>query len=79
MESYLALIWAGLIAFAVLAYVLLDGFDLGIGIAVFFGGVVGEKLSMQTAYLTGVVLLVVSFLYFRFFVAAHYEANKIVQ
>ena len=32
MESELALIWAGLIAFAVLAYVLLDGFDLGIGI-----------------------------------------------
>ena len=56
-----------------------SAFDLGIGIAVFFGGVVGEKLSMQTAYLTGVVLLVVSFLYFRFFVAAHYEANKIVQ
>ena len=32
MELDLALIWAGLIAFAVLAYVLLDGFDLGIGI-----------------------------------------------
>jgi cytochrome d ubiquinol oxidase subunit II len=28
----LAFIWAGLIAFAVLTYVLLDGFDLGIGI-----------------------------------------------
>ena len=28
----LAFIWAGLIAFAVLAYVLLDGFDLGVGI-----------------------------------------------
>jgi cytochrome d ubiquinol oxidase subunit II len=28
----LPVIWAGLIAFAVLAYVLLDGFDLGIGI-----------------------------------------------
>ena len=27
----LPLIWAGLIAFAVLAYVVLDGFDLGIG------------------------------------------------
>lgn len=27
-----ALIWAGLIAFAVLAYIILDGFDLGIGI-----------------------------------------------
>ena len=28
----LPLIWAGLIAFAVLAYVVLDGFDLGVGI-----------------------------------------------
>ena len=28
----LSFIWAGLIAFAVLAYVVLDGFDLGIGI-----------------------------------------------
>ncbi len=32
MEVDLALIWAGLIAFAVLAYVILDGFDLGVGI-----------------------------------------------
>ena len=28
----LAFVWAGLIAFAVLAYVVLDGFDLGVGI-----------------------------------------------
>jgi len=28
----LAFIWAGLIAFAILAYVILDGFDLGVGI-----------------------------------------------
>jgi cytochrome d ubiquinol oxidase subunit II len=28
----LALVWAGLISFAVLAYVVLDGFDLGVGI-----------------------------------------------
>ena len=28
----LPLIWAALIAFAVLAYVVLDGFDLGVGI-----------------------------------------------
>lgn len=28
----LAIIWAGLIAFAILAYVILDGFDLGIGV-----------------------------------------------
>ena len=32
MEFDLAFIWAGLIAFAVLAYVVLDGFDLGVGI-----------------------------------------------
>lgn len=32
MSIDLALIWAGLLAFAVLAYVVLDGFDLGIGI-----------------------------------------------
>src|SRR3954469_4097459 len=30
--TWLPMIWAGLIAFAVLAYVLLDGFDLGVGI-----------------------------------------------
>jgi cytochrome bd ubiquinol oxidase subunit II len=32
MESELAFIWAGLIAFAVLTYIILDGFDLGVGI-----------------------------------------------
>src|SRR5262245_40153633 len=31
MDIDLAFIWAGLIAFAVLAYVVLDGFDLGVG------------------------------------------------
>ncbi len=28
----LALVWAGLLAFAVLAYIVLDGFDLGVGL-----------------------------------------------
>ncbi len=32
MEIDLALVWALLIAFAVLAYVVLDGFDLGVGL-----------------------------------------------
>ena len=31
-ETYLPYVWAGLIAISVLAYVLLDGFDLGIGL-----------------------------------------------
>ncbi|WP_158969320.1 cytochrome d ubiquinol oxidase subunit II [Chachezhania sediminis] len=30
--STLALVWAGVIAFSILAYVILDGFDLGVGI-----------------------------------------------
>src|SRR3982751_778783 len=32
----LSFIWAGLIAFAVLAYVVLDGFDLGVGVLFLF-------------------------------------------
>ena len=45
----LSFIWAGLIAFAVLAYVMLDGFDLGVGIL--FPLIEGEKnrdLAMNT-------------------------------
>jgi cytochrome d ubiquinol oxidase subunit II len=30
--SWLAVFWAALIAFAILVYVLLDGFDLGVGV-----------------------------------------------
>lgn len=42
----LAFIWAGLIAFAVLAYVVLDGFDLGVGILFL---VVDEQSDRDTA------------------------------
>ena len=45
----LAFIWAGVIAFAVLTYVVLDGFDLGVGIL--FPLIKGEKnkdLAMNT-------------------------------
>ena len=41
-HSHLADIWAGIIAFAVFAYVLMDGFDLGIGI-LFPAFAVGEE------------------------------------
>ena len=45
----LPFIWAGLIAFAVLAYVLLDGFDLGIGILFpFLKGREERHLAMNT-------------------------------
>lgn len=45
----LALIWAAILAFAVLAYVMLDGFDLGIGILFpFLGGREERGLAMNT-------------------------------
>lgn len=45
----LAFIWAGLIAFAVLAYVVLDGFDLGIGILFpFLGGKDNQDTAMNS-------------------------------
>jgi cytochrome d ubiquinol oxidase subunit II len=49
MEIDLAFVWAGIIAFAILAYVILDGFDLGVGIL--FPLIKGEKnkdLAMNT-------------------------------
>ena len=43
MEFDLAFIWAGLIAFAVLTYVILDGFDLGVGILFPWAGSESER------------------------------------
>jgi cytochrome d ubiquinol oxidase subunit II len=49
MPSDLAIVWAGLIAFAILAYVVLDGFDLGIGIVYpFLPGEHGRDVAMNS-------------------------------
>ena len=49
MELDLAFVWAGLIAFAVLAYVVLDGFDLGVGILFpLIEGEANKDLAMNT-------------------------------
>jgi cytochrome bd ubiquinol oxidase subunit II len=49
MEPDLALVWAMLIAFAVLAYVALDGFDLGVGIlSPFLGDARARGVAMDT-------------------------------
>lgn len=45
----LAFIWAGLIAFAVLVYVVLDGFDLGIGILFPFAKTEGDRDLMMNS------------------------------
>lgn len=45
----LAFIWAGLIAFAVLTYVVLDGFDLGLGILFPFARSDGDRDQMMNS------------------------------
>jgi len=45
----LSFIWAGIIAFAVLTYVILDGFDLGVGILFPFADDEREKATMMNS------------------------------
>lgn len=45
----LSFIWAGIIAFAVLTYVILDGFDLGVGILFPFAEGEREKATMMNS------------------------------
>lgn len=45
----LSIIWAGIIAFAVLTYVILDGFDLGVGILFPFAKGEQEKATMMNS------------------------------
>ncbi|QBX99482.1 cytochrome d ubiquinol oxidase subunit II [Rhodophyticola sp. CCM32] len=45
----LSFIWAGIIAFAILTYVILDGFDLGIGILFPFAAGEREKATMMNS------------------------------
>jgi cytochrome bd ubiquinol oxidase subunit II len=49
MESYLPVIWAGVIGIAVVMYVLLDGFDLGIGLLFPFAATERERDQMMNS------------------------------
>src|SRR5436190_22140493 len=49
MESYLPVIWSGLIAAAVGLYVILDGFDLGVGILFPFARREGDRDTMMNS------------------------------
>ena len=49
MESYLPVIWSGLIAAAVGLYVVLDGFDLGVGILFPFARREGDRDTMMNS------------------------------
>jgi cytochrome d ubiquinol oxidase subunit II len=47
--ALLPTIWAGIIAFAILVYVLLDGFDLGVGVLFALAGSEEERVTMRNA------------------------------
>jgi cytochrome d ubiquinol oxidase subunit II len=49
MEASLPLIWAVLISLSVAMYVILDGFDLGVGMLFPFAGSEGERAQMMTS------------------------------
>ena len=49
LEPHLPLIWAGIIGMAVAMYVILDGFDLGIGILIPFAKDNAERDQMMTS------------------------------
>src|SRR5918996_3681500 len=49
MEFYLALVWAGVIGTAVALYVILDGFDLGVGILFPFAHGEAERDRMMAS------------------------------
>src|SRR5439155_6153490 len=49
MESYLPVIWAAIIGLAVAMYVILDGFDLGIGILFPFAENIRQRDQMMTS------------------------------
>src|SRR5205823_12578678 len=49
MESYLPVIWAALIGGAVAMYVILDGFDLGVGILFPFAATEHERDQMMNS------------------------------
>lgn len=55
----------------------LTSWDLGIGLGLILGGMIGQNASFSYAYLAGSVLCIVSLLFFRFYNIAHFEKNRV--
>ena len=55
----------------------LTSWDIGIGIGLVLGGIIGERLSFSYAYLTGAFLSLVSLLGFVFYAAPHFHRNRV--
>lgn len=55
----------------------LTSWDVGIGIGLVTGGLIGQASSFSNAYLMGAVLTSVSLIGFVFYVAPHFRRNRI--
>lgn len=55
----------------------LTSWDIGIGLGLVVGGVIGDMASFSIAYLTGAILAVISLIAFRFYVAPHFHRNRV--
>ncbi len=55
----------------------LTGWDVGIGIGMFFGGSLAERLGLGFVYRMDLLLAAAAFLWFVFVTAPHFNANKL--
>ncbi len=55
----------------------LTSWDVGIGIGLVTGGVIGEAYSFSYAYLIGAVLCIVSLIVFKFRIIPHFQKNRL--
>ncbi len=55
----------------------LTSWDVGIGIGLVTGGVIGEAYSFSYAYLIGAVLCIVSLIIFKFRIIPHFQKNRL--
>lgn len=55
----------------------LTSWDIGIGIGLVTGGVIGEAYSFSYAYLIGAVLCIVSLIIFKFRIIPHFQKNRL--
>ena len=55
----------------------LTSWDIGIGLGLITGGIIGQMASFSYAYLAGTILCIVSMLFFRFYNIKAFERNRV--
>ena len=55
----------------------LTGWDVGIGLGIYFGGIMSDTIGFMTTYLVGFVISAIALLLFIFIVTPHFEKNRL--